>query len=104
MKNVVKIYCKYQEVVNYLIIGLFTTFVSLITYYISVSTLLDPNSAIELQIANVFSWFCSVIFAYITNRILVFKSTNKCKIKEFISFVFSRIATLLLDMTVMFIW
>ena len=103
MKNVVKIYYKYQEVINYLIIGLFTTFVSLITYYISVSTLLDPNNAIELQLANVFSWICSVIFAYLTNRIFVFKSTNKSKIKEFISFVFSRIATLLLDMTIMFL-
>lgn len=103
MKNVVKIYYKYQEVINYLIIGLFTTFVSLITYYISVSTLLDPNNAIELQLANVFSWICSIIFAYLTNRIFVFKSTNKSKIKEFISFVFSRIATLLLDMTIMFL-
>lgn len=103
MKNVVKIYYKYQEVINYLIIGLFTTLVSLITYYISASTLLDPNNAIELQLANVFSWICSVIFAYLTNRIFVFKSTNKSKIKEFISFVFSRIATLLLDMTIMFL-
>ena len=103
MKNVVKIYYKYQEVINYLIIGLFTTFVSLITYYISVSTLLDPNNAIELQLANVFSWICSIIFAYLTNRIFVFKSTNKSKRKEFISFVFSRIATLLLDMTIMFL-
>ena len=103
MKNVVKIYYKYQEVINYLIIGLFTTLVSLITYYISVSTLLDPNNAIELQLANVFSWICSIIFAYLTNRIFVFKSTNKSKIKEFISFVFSRIATLLLDMTIMFL-
>ena len=66
------IYHKYEEVFNYLIVGTLTTFVSLTTYYICIIIFLNPNKAVELQIANVISWICSVTFAYITNRKFVF--------------------------------
>lgn len=103
MKKIYSIYKKYEEVINYLIIGVLTTVVSLTTYYLCVFTILDPNNAIELQIANIISWICSVIFAYITNRVFVFKSKTKKIIKEIISFVSSRLLTLLLDMGIMFL-
>ena len=98
-----RIYQKKQEIVNYLIVGVLTTIVSLLTYYISVITFLNPNIAIELQIANVISWICAVAFAYFANRIFVFKSKEKNIVKEASSFVGSRIITLLLDMLTMFI-
>ena len=50
MKNV---FLKYQEVIRYLVVGVLTTLVSLVIYYILVNTLLNPNSAFELQIAKV---------------------------------------------------
>ena len=34
-------------------------------------TFLDARIPIELQIANIISWICSVAFAYVTNRIFV---------------------------------
>ena len=97
------IYHKNEEVWNYLIVGGLTTLVSLGTYYLCVFTILNPNNAFELQIANVISWITSVIFAYITNRIFVFKSKEKNIEKEAFSFIGSRVTTLILDMLMMFI-
>ena len=97
------IYHKNEEIWNYLIVGGLTTLVSLIVYYISVLTFLNPNNAIELQIANIISWIIAVIFAYFANRIFVFKSKEKNIKKEATSFIGSRILTLLLDMLTMFI-
>jgi len=98
-----KFYDKYQEIINYLIVGVLTTVVSLSTYYLLVIFLLNPEKPLELQIANIISWISAVTFAYFTNRKYVFKSKNK-KIKEATSFVSSRIASLLLDMLLMFIF
>jgi len=100
MKNV---FLKYQEVIRHLVVGVLTTLVSLVIYYILVNTLLNPNSAFELQIANVISWICSVIFAYVTNRKYVFQSKQVKKTKEFVSFVGSRVITLFMDMAIMFL-
>ena len=103
MKKIWKLYKKYEEIINYLIVGGLTTVVSLIVYYGCVLTFLDPKNAFELQIANVISWIISVAFAYITNRIFVFKSKNKNYFKEIASFVGARIVTLLMDMFTMFL-
>lgn len=92
-----------EEIIKYLITGVLTTLVSLTTYYICVLTFLDPNKALELQIANIISWVCAVLFAFITNRIIVFKSKSKHLIKEFISFVGARVLTLIIDMLIMFV-
>lgn len=97
------IYHKNEEIWNYLIVGGLTTVISLLVYYICVYTFLDANKAIELQIANIISWIISVLFAYVTNRIFVFKSKEKNILKEATSFIGSRIVTLLLDMLTMFI-
>lgn len=97
------IYRKNREVFNYFIVGCMTTLVGLVSYYICVSTFLNPKNAIELQIANVISWILAVLFAYFTNRKFVFESTNK-KLAEFIKFILSRLSTLLVDMFCMFLF
>lgn len=102
MQNFINSYKKNQQIINYLIVGILTTLVSLLTYYICVLMFFDPKNALELQITNIISWVCAVSFAYITNKVLVFKSKNSV-IKEFISFVSARILTLILDMLIMFI-
>ncbi len=98
-----KFYHKYKEIINYLIVGVLTTVVSLVSYYILVSTVLNPNNAIELQIANIFSWICAVAFAYVANRIFVFESKNPKRLKELTSFVGARLLTLGMDMFIMFL-
>lgn len=98
------IYKKHREIINYLIFGFLTTLVSLITYYLLTITILDVEIGYELQIANILSWCIGVLFAYFTNRKYVFESRNEKKCKEFIAFVSSRISTLILDMSIMFIF
>lgn len=103
MKKIKDLYKQYEEIINYLIVGVLTTIVSLATYFICTKTFLNPSDKIELQIANIISWILAVTFAYFTNRKYVFKSKNKNMIKEASSFVASRIASLLMDMFTMFI-
>ena len=99
-----KYYKKYEEIIRYLIIGGLTTVVSLATYYALTFTILDANKPLELQIANVISWIFAVLFAYFTNRSFVFKQKNKSNLKEASSFFLARVATLLIDMSLMFIF
>ena len=92
------IYYKNPEIWNYLIVGFLTTVVSFIVYFGLTRTVLNPNDAIQLQIANVISWIVAVIFAYVTNRIFVFNSKSKDYMKEITSFVSGRVVTLLVGM------
>lgn len=102
IKELIKKVCT-KEVILYVVFGVLTTIVSLVTYYICVGTFLNAENAIQLQIANIIAWIVSVAFAYITNRKFVFESTNKNKLGEATKFVTSRIATLLMDMLIMFL-
>lgn len=102
VKELIKKVCT-KEVILYIVFGVLTTVVSLDTYYICVGTFLNAENAIQLQIANIIAWIVSVAFAYITNRKFVFESTNKNKLGEATKFVTSRIATLLMDMLIMFL-
>jgi putative flippase GtrA len=98
-----ELYIKYKEIINYLIVGLLTTVVSLAVYYTCVLTILDPHDAIQLQIANIISWIAAVTFAYFTNRKYVFESDDPDMLREGTKFFASRIGTLLMDMGTMFL-
>ena len=104
MEKIKEIYTKYKEVINYLIFGVLTTVVSLATKYLLLFTILDAENGVQLQIAVVISWIVACTFAYITNRIWVFESKSKEVIKEAIKFYASRLATLGLEMLIMFIF
>lgn len=97
-------YYKQQEIWNYIIVGGLTTLIGLGSKWALLFTILDASNAFELQVAVVISWICAVIFAYITNRIFVFKSKNKNILKEITSFFGSRIVTLVLEMAIMFLF
>ena len=96
-------YNNHKEIINYLIVGGLTTVVSLLTYYLLVVTVLNPQNPIQLQIANILSWIAAVTFAYFTNRKYVFESQNPQILKEATAFFISRIGTLLMDMGIMFL-
>ncbi len=85
-----------KEIVNYIIVGGLTTVVSLLSYYLFRLFITD------YMVCTVLSWVCAVLFAYITNRLFVFKSSNKVS-GELVSFVGSRILSLLSEMATMFI-
>ena len=103
MSNVLELYKKNKEVINYLFFGVLTTVVSLAVYYILTIIFLNPDNPVALQIANIISWCVGVAVAYITNRKYVFESKNKKIVKEVGSFVGARIITLVMDMVIMFV-
>lgn len=89
---------KFREISSYLIFGVFTTLINIFVFFIF-NNLLSLN----YLIANVFAWFLSVLFAYITNRRYVFKGHKMNTIKTMFTFFLSRLTTLVLDMFLMFI-
>lgn len=102
MKNrLLALYTAHREIANYLIVGGLTTVVSLAIKYILLFTILNAADAIQLQAAVIASWIGAVIFAYWANRKYVFKSKETNKVREFGKFVTSRVATLLIDMFIM---
>ena len=101
MNKLKELFNKYKEVIMYLIFGVLTTVFSLIVYWIVTVTFLNPDDALQLQIANIISWIAGVSFAYVTNRKYVFESKNKNKLKELSSFVGARVITLIFDMLIM---
>lgn len=100
-----KYYKKYDEIINYLIFGVLTTVVTIITYAIFTNTFLSSKSALDIQIANVLSWIIAVTFAYLTNRKYVFKSKaqGSKRIKEIINFFLARISSLIVEMLFMYV-
>ncbi len=95
-----KIFDKYREIIMYLIFGVATTVVSWVSYAIFtklISTIYFWGITIEnTTTANVLSWICAVLFAFVTNKIWVFDSKSwrpSIAVKEFGLFVASRIAS-----------
>ncbi|MCD7808383.1 MAG: GtrA family protein [Erysipelotrichaceae bacterium] len=91
-----------KELVMYIIMGIGTTVVSLLSYYILANPL-----HMNYQIANIISWILAVSFAYITNRKYVFESKindSKGILKEVISFFSARLSTLVIEMVSMFVF
>ena len=101
---IIGLYKKYEEVLNYLIMGGLATVVNLVVKWGMLYTFLNPTDGLHIQIAVIVSWIAACIFAYFTNRIIVFKSKSKNIFKEFIVFLGARIFTLLLEMLIMYIF
>lgn len=104
MQKIKELYIKYKEIINYLIFGVLTTVVSLATKYLLLFTILDASNALQLQIAVVVSWVIACLFAYITNRIWVFESKTTSIINEMAKFFMARLATLGMEMLIMFVF
>lgn len=103
MNKIIELYKKHKEIINYIIVGGLTTVASMTIFYGSTWTFLDGHDPFQLQVANVLSWVGAVVFSYVANRLFVFESKNPKIFKEFIGFISSRVATLLLDMGTMFL-
>ena len=88
--NMGQLYKNHKEAVLYIVCGGFTTLISWASYALFVS------AGLELNISNILSWVCGVLFAFVVNKWIVFecKSVEKITIlKELGGFIGSRIAT-----------
>lgn len=102
MKKFWALYKKFEEIINYLIVGVMTTIVSWAAYGIC-KLVMNVDNAIFMQIAVIVRWIAGVVFGYFTNRRFVFKSKNPNMLREGLDFATSRLATLFLDMFVMWL-
>lgn len=98
-----KMYKKYEELVNYVIVGFATTAVYLVACFIF-KLFWDPTIPFENMMINFWGWLVGVIFAYFTNRAFVFKSKNPNMWVEFIKFTGGRVLTLGLDEFIMWLF
>lgn len=90
---------QYRTVSLYLIFGVLTTIINILSYYM----LLEWHA--NIQVAVVISWLLSILFAYSTNKIWVFQSSSQSFrgiIREMSLFFSARVITLLVEMII--IW
>ncbi|KHD44997.1 GtrA family protein [Streptococcus hongkongensis] len=88
----------YREIINYLIFGVLTTFVYIITRWIIFT------STHQVLIAAFFANFIAILFAFITNDRIVFKQASKGKFSRFIKFVTLRLFALILDIVLAYLF
>lgn len=96
------IYHKYEEVLSYLIFGFLAFVVNYVVYAVGIKAF-----SLNYQVSNMIAWVVAVIFAYWTNRTFVFKSKTKeitSILKEFASFVSARLATLVLEIVILWLF
>ena len=103
LKSLIKKFCT-REIMLYLVFGVLTTLVNLGVKYALLFTVFDASNGTQLQISIIISWVVACLFAYITNRTIVFKSESKNIFKEFVSFIGARLFTLGLEMLIMFVF
>ena len=96
-------YKKYEEIVNYLIVGFATTGVYMAACFIFERFIWDPQIPFENFLINTFGWLVGVIFAFITNRKYVFKSNSDNVTGEVVKFFGGRILTWGLDVFIMWL-
>ena len=94
IKKLIKKFCT-REVIFYAIFGVLTTLVNIISFYVLHSIFnIDENLSSNIGI------ILAVLFAYFTNRKLVFNSqanTFKEKIIEFGKFILGRLFTMIIE-------
>ena len=90
----------YKEIVMYIIFGIMTTIVSWGTYAFFTKLLPVENANLVVFVSNVISWISSVAFAFVTNKIWVFRSRSwsvKTVVSEGVAFVSARMLTGILE-------
>lgn len=95
------LYLKYEEIVNYLFVGVANTIVSWGAWFACAYTILDAQIVWQNTALSVISWVVGVIFGYFMNRIFVFKSKEPNMMKEFLQFSGGRVSTWVLDVVMM---
>ena len=92
---------KYKDVILYLVFGVFTTVVNIVSYWFCAHVL-----GLGVMASSVIAWALAVFFAYVTNRTMVFHSsaTGKGEILKEVGYFFAcRLGTGVAGWVVMFV-
>lgn len=101
MKKLVDLYKKHQEIIDYIIFGGLTTVVNIVVFF-----LLDTGLSWPYLVANGIAIIVSILFAYVTNKLFVFKTkglNTEENLYEFFRFIGFRLLSGLADMATMWI-
>ena len=94
MNNFKELYKNHREIIIYFIFGVLTTAVNLVTFYILEALFGTENSYLY---NNIIAWVVGVVFAYITNKLIVFESKSwepSLVLREAAEFVGARLFSL----------
>lgn len=72
MNKIISLFKKHSEIISYLFFGVMTTLINFVVFW---AFGLILSSELYL-ISNAIAWLAAVIFAYITNKLFVFKSKS----------------------------
>lgn len=92
---------KYRALVLYVVFGVLTTLVNIVTYYVCYELLSIAN-----VVSTIISWFTAVSFAFVTNKQMVFGSADwSCKkiIVEGGKYLFARVSTGVVEVGMMYV-
>ncbi|MGN1457711.1 MAG: GtrA family protein, partial [Acutalibacteraceae bacterium] len=100
MEKLKELYIKYKEIILYVIFGGLTTVINYAIYALMVLLKID------IYTSNITAWVGAVLFAYLTNRKMVFNSEAKGKKSIFIeilSFYGARVFSLAVETGLLFV-
>ncbi len=96
LKNrIIKLIEKNKELITYIIFGFLSTLVNWLVYSVLVEL-----KAFSMTASNAMAWVAAVLFAFVTNKIFVFRSKSKNTaliLREVITFFCSRFASGLIE-------
>lgn len=97
-----KLITRYKEIILYIFFGILTTAVNYGSY-----VLFAHCTGYSVAVSNGIAWILSVLFAFLTNKLLVFESKSlqpAIVLRELISFIACRLFSGFLDMGIMIIF
>lgn len=97
--KILNLYYRHREMVDYIFFGGLTTLVNIVVFFI-----FDTLFGWPYLIANAIAIILSILFAYVTNKLYVFKSSAKSfreNVYEFSKFIGFRLLSGLADMFAM---
>ncbi len=87
---------QYRELIVYLVFGVLTTVVNLVSFYF----LEQYNSGASYLINNAIAWVIAVVFAFVTNKLYVFRSSSfkaSLLVREISEFLGARVFSFLVE-------
>lgn len=86
------------QTIKFILWGIVTVFFNIILYH-----LIYLNLGLNYQVANIITWFITVLFSYVINKIFVFDSKTKVSFSEIFLFFSSRLLSLVVELFVLWL-
>lgn len=92
IRKIKDLFDKNKEIIVYIIFGVLTTLVNLLSFFLLECAFGSEGNGYIIY--NAVAWLIAVVFAYITNKIYVFRSKSwapKIVVKESLEFLLARV-------------